>query len=287
MGKLALVADVCVSELGWELMAHQGRVRYHAQNTDYVVVCSSDYLQPLYADICDKFIGHRIKGNRSCHMMKDVTTSNAKQMAHNDVDDTCEELRAAGYKVKRIKARGWERYPHEQLLVPLGNADRARERGHDYRVILHARNRPTGDGFTGSNYPPASWAPIAGWAISRGLKTCCIGTSEQAFAIPRVDDMRDMDFGELMDMVAAARIVIGPSSGPIHLASLCRTPHVTWSHMRKALSMGCTNKERYETVWNPFETAVGFIPTELPEPYQVFMEMEKMLRKYPSERGAE
>jgi hypothetical protein len=273
----ALVADVCVSELGWELMAWQGHVHYLAQAVDYVAVCSSDYLLPLYAGFCHKFIGHRIHGVRDCHNMKNITNVNAQAMAQNDVEDTIGELAAEGYQVTRIKPRDWNRYEDQQLYVPKGDMDRAMERCQVYDVVIHARNRTNKTEFTGSNYPASGWAAVAASLHKRGLKICCIGTKEQAMEVPYADDMRGMDFGELMDLIAAARVVVGPSSGPMHLASLCRTPHVTWSHMRKAPSMGCNNRERYERVWNPFDTPVRFIPYITPDPAVVYGEIAEIL----------
>jgi hypothetical protein len=57
----------------------------------------------------------------------------------------------------------------------------------------------------------------------------------------------------------------GHSSGPLHLASLCGTPHLVWTN-RKTYGMGKTSREKYESWWNPLRTPVtvldsGFDPT--------------------------
>jgi hypothetical protein len=48
-------------------------------------------------------------------------------------------------------------------------------------------------------------------------------------------------------LLANADIVIGPSSGPMHLASLCGAPHVTWTDK-------ASTKRRYLGGWNPHKT---------------------------------
>jgi hypothetical protein len=47
----------------------------------------------------------------------------------------------------------------------------------------------------------------------------------------------------------------------MHLASLCRTPHVVWTDAKK-WARGRTNRQKYETWWNPFGTPVHVIDEE-------------------------
>ena len=46
------------------------------------------------------------------------------------------------------------------------------------------------------------------------------------------------------------RVVIGQSSGPMHLASLCRVPHAVWGHHRLY--------QRYADTWNPHKTVMEY-----------------------------
>jgi ADP-heptose:LPS heptosyltransferase len=57
--------------------------------------------------------------------------------------------------------------------------------------------------------------------------------------------------------MANSTVLVGPSSGPVHLASLCGLPHVTWSPKNATGIM--SNKDRYERIWNPLKTPVTFI----------------------------
>jgi len=54
-----------------------------------------------------------------------------------------------------------------------------------------------------------------------------------------------------------AKVIVGESSGPLHLASLCACPQVVITHAIKEDSLdGKRNRDRYETLWNPFRTPV-------------------------------
>jgi hypothetical protein len=62
-------------------------------------------------------------------------------------------------------------------------------------------------------------------------------------------------------ILASSVLCIGPSSGAMHLASLCGCEHLVWTD-RKIWNLGFkkgTNRERYETAWNPLETPVTVI----------------------------
>jgi hypothetical protein len=63
------------------------------------------------------------------------------------------------------------------------------------------------------------------------------------------------------DILASSVLCIGPSSGAMHLASLCGCEHLVWTDNKKwnlGFKKG-TNRERYETAWNPLNTPVTVI----------------------------
>lgn len=47
-------------------------------------------------------------------------------------------------------------------------------------------------------------------------------------------------------MLSKCDFIIGPSSGPMHLANLCEVPAYWWSANEK-------EQARYKKVWNPFK----------------------------------
>jgi hypothetical protein len=56
-------------------------------------------------------------------------------------------------------------------------------------------------------------------------------------------------------------MVVGCSSGPLHLSSHCRTPHILWTDSKYQKAVGGTNKQRYKKIWNPFQTRCIVIDT--------------------------
>ena len=120
--------------------------------------------------------------------------------------------------------------------------------GIGYDVVIHARNCKKYGQHT-RNYDPRHFAYIV---RKLGVKACCVGT--QADYIEGTEDKRNAGIEMISDIMASSKVVIGPSSGPMHLASLCGTPHVVFSGNSKERAIKCTNKERYTNLWNPFNT---------------------------------
>jgi len=65
-----------------------------------------------------------------------------------------------------------------------------------------------------------------------------------------------MDQTSLSDLIAIYHLgamVVGSSSGPMHLAAATGTPHVVWGGGRKDI------RTRYVDEWNPLKTPVEFV----------------------------
>lgn len=258
-----LIAGPCISEFGWELMEWQGFVRAHADKHDHTIVCSTEGLGALYADYSSTFIGHKISGNRDCHRMREITNPAEMQRVMSLLKEFEMVYEKAGCEVTRIspllpenKAVGQRRPIDIQRFIKFGR----RKSDQTYDVVIHARNRPTTFAFEGHNYPLAKWNELIDLLREAGLtKIVAIGTKEQSHIPAGVEDKRGIDLGDVMDIMASARLAIGPSSGPIHLASLCGTPHVVWARNRQQSAVQTRNKERYEDYWNPHKTPVNVI----------------------------
>lgn len=90
-----------------------------------------------------------------------------------------------------------------------------------------------------------------------GLKIAWIGTKREAEAIEHFGtDLRGIPLEMLADVMASSTVIVGPSSGPMHFASLCGLPHVVFSDKRKWNLGGKkgTNWTRYKRYWNPLGT---------------------------------
>jgi len=127
---------------------------------------------------------------------------------------------------------------HLVRYIPFGT----KQEGLGYDLLLHMRNREC--------RPKANW-PLENWEKFRDAFASCrmasIGTREQAMALEGTEDLRDIPLDRVMDVMASSGAIVGPSSGPMHLASLCRLPHIVWGGL-------VNTKVRYMQTWNPFGT---------------------------------
>jgi ADP-heptose:LPS heptosyltransferase len=118
------------------------------------------------------------------------------------------------------------------------------------RIIIHAR-------WTNKNnsifkcWSRDKWAKLCDY-FSKDYEVCSVGTTEAALHVPGTTDVRDLNLESLALLMVTSRLVIGPSSGPIHYASLNKTPHISWGGVAKT-------KTRCEDTWNIFGTPVTFI----------------------------
>ena len=115
-----------------------------------------------------------------------------------------------------------------------------------YDVILHCRNKTTG---ADRNWSKEQWELLTNLLIKEGLTVCCIGNSE-AFHFKSAVDLREIAIKDLIGVMNKSKLIVGPSSGPMHMASLCGLKHLVWSTEY--------NRVRYEKDWNPFKTECIF-----------------------------
>jgi len=256
-----VVAGPCVSEFGWELMEHQAYVRRLAKGAAAVVVCSTAGLEPLYADMRLIYIPHTIKCARDGHKPRQATLSNSAELLRVQaaVQTHCSEAKKRGQRVIRLDVSNSKQKPipiSEQVFIKYGNASNA---SATFKLVVHARNRNDTGPCGGDNYSLDNWMQLlellaAAGLISSRAQLASIGTKDAAMALPGTVDMRGLPLQQLMDVLAAAELVIGPSSGPMHLASLCGTPHFVWATDRHQAIIGKGNRERYMSYWNPLKT---------------------------------
>ena len=244
--KKILFAGPWVGEFGWELMNWQGLVRKVASNYERVIVCCRPGNEALYEDFADEIITHTIHGTADCNRLKQIKNPEEAQ---------------------RIKSLISQDYDH---LYPLGQQPIERQEFikygiHDdklaYDIIFHPRGRDFGEG---RNWPKEYWLELLTRLKKDGKRLACIGLSGATLNIPNedlFDDLRDIPLKQTLNLLASSSLVIGPSSGPMHLASLCGTPHLVWTD-REKYAQGRINREKYEYWWNPLGTKVEVIDDE-------------------------
>lgn len=91
-------------------------------------------------------------------------------------------------------------------------------------------------------------------------------------------DLRGRELQKLMDIVARSKIVIGVSSGLMHLAAACGTDLVVWGDKRTYF--GETLEQRYKVTWNPHNVKVGWLMADdwQPRPETVIEQIERTMQ---------
>ena len=233
-----LFAGPWVGEFGWELMNWQGLLRALRPRYGRIVVCARESSRALYEGVADGFVPHAIRGQANAHVAFDVRNPEELRRVLEAIPPGADHLPPLAH----VPAEA-------QAFVRLGDPARAAGR---VDVLVHARGR---EAVPGRNWSAAKWMELLSVLDGAGLRVGAVGLAADTLDLPGIADFRDRPLGAVMDLMAAAQLVVGPSSGPMHLASLCGAPHLVWTD-RRTYGMGKTSREKYERWWNPLGTPV-------------------------------
>lgn len=236
-----LLAGSWVGEFGWELFCWQGYLRSIANKFDKVIVICRTGNDVLYNDFTNDFIFYNPPFTKTNMWMGEENKEELKEML---------EGVSYNYEIKPFNI-GFGHAPNNDFFTSdLFQSQVFRKYKSDvldktYDILVHPRNK-----FTGSerNWDKEKWQELVDRLKSK-YSIAMIGSNE-AFELDGIDNYRCVVTSETISLMNRAKLVIGQSSGAMHLASLCGTPHLVWSDQ--------TNKLRYEKYWNPFKTPVYF-----------------------------
>ncbi len=220
-------------ELGWEIMVWQAYLRRKSHEVDFMYISTFAGMEPLYTGFhCPvEFMPHNHPG---------------RALEWRDVS-LCEHVVPADV-TERID-------PIKKYRLDAGEGEHIRYGSpwnRDVEVLFHARGISKA---SFKNYPLDRWTEIA----KHFPKSASVGT-ERDLHIPDTEDKRGLPLPELMDLMAGARIVVGGSSGVMHLATLCGTRQVVWGDNKTHFSESL--EARYRTTWNPFGTPVTWVESD-------------------------
>ena len=235
-----------VGEFGWELFKWQGWCREYSNKnpTKHITCCAIKGREYLYSDFSPVI-----------HTMENVDVSQAC-MYYNNSKDVQGKVSTI---VNTYKKNGYH------IITPFDIGKESQKfllMGNDINIdssinyIIHARHRTH---RSDDNYSVESWNHIVNEIINMGCSVASIGSTSDSLHINGSVDMRGIPLSKLIGVISNSLMVIGPSSGPIHLASLCNKAHLVWSGNIK-------NKIRYDSEWNPFNTKCFFINENQPSP---------------------
>ena len=232
-----LFAGPWLGEFGWELLCWQGFVRKVSRNYETTIVYCPAGREALYADFATRIIPHTFKGTSETDRMKEP-----------------EVMAQALASARALIPTG------ANHLTPLGFQPLDRQEFHAYGrrtpgletdILFHPRGRTFG---AYRNWDKDKWQELIGRLAAAGYRLGCLGVrSATADVSGPFAEHRDKPLDQTLDIIASARLVLGPSSGPMHLASLCRTPHLVWTDTGRH-ARGHTNRYKYESWWNPLKT---------------------------------
>jgi len=213
-------------EFGWELLTWQAYCRYKSRGYDKSYVSSFPGMEMLYDDFAE-FIPHTIP-------KRALDWRSLKGIVYNIPGDAT--VQVPPHKKYRVE---------EQEFIPFGKDPISK-----FDWLIHPRNVTKG---SNKNYPKSLWDVLVSKLPGIGAT---IGTQEDLH-IDGTEDLRGISLVELVNYMTGSSVVIGQSSGVMHLAALCKVPTVVWGDQKTYF--GETLEKRYKDTWNPFKSKVVFI----------------------------
>ncbi len=265
-----LFAGPWVGEFGWELMNWQGFVRKLSRHYSRTIVCCRQGNEALYGDFAQEFVFHDIRGTADCNRVLRVENPEELQRVNTLVPARTDHLRPLGYQPF-----------HRQEFVQFG------KKSPDLAVdiLFHPRGRAHG---ADRNWDADKWTRLISSLRSEGMTLGCIGLKDATLDLDaetlEFHDWRDLPLSRTLDILASARLLLGPSSGPMHLAALCGTPHLVWTD-KAGYARGRTNRDKYEQWWNPLRTSTIVLDAEDFQP-KVSTVLEATLQAVGKSNGA-
>jgi hypothetical protein len=234
-----LVAGPFLGEFGWELMQWQGYVRRLAKFYKTTTVYGRSSSSYFYEDFATQYIA---LDNKSWD-------TNGYELHSFDYGEWAADFKVADLLVADNRCLDL-RATLDQEFIPFGQSHPA----DSYDIVVHARSIPLLDGNSTKH--------LRNWARNRWDELClnlpqlriaAVGVPGLSYCPASANDLRGIDTKRLCSVLASSKVCIGPSSGLMHLASLCKTPHLVW------FSKECNHGDleyRYIRSWNPFATKV-------------------------------
>lgn len=255
-----LIAGPFLGEFGWELMQWQGYIRQLSKFYKHTIVYGRPSSSYFYKDFVSEFRELNVPSwDTDAYILKDFNYIKwATQFKNKDIliaDNRCKGLQGI----------------FQQDFIPYGS----KKLENKFDLVIHARQIPTLEGNkkkTSRNWPTESWDKLCN--ALPDIKIAAVGIKKLSYAPHGVEDLRGIDTKELCSILASSKCCIGPSSGLMHLASLCRTPHLVWTSENNGSKRFGGVGYRYQRSWNPLATKVKLINDEGDQPSFEFVKKE-------------
>jgi hypothetical protein len=225
---------IFIGEFGWEIMTWQAYLRQLSHDYDTMIISTFEGMEALYQGFhCNvEFLPHKHPGRAL--EWRDIS------MVEVDLDRT--KYTAPIETIEPLK-----QYRINGEFIRYGTP-----KGSDIEILFHGRDIRKAD-F--KNYPHNRWDEIA----TTFPKAASVGSMDD-YHIPGTEDRRGIPLQDLMDLISSAHVIVGGSSGVMHLATLCGTRQVVWGDNKTYFNEPL--EKRYRKTWNPFGTPVSWVETE-------------------------
>jgi len=254
---MAKIISIWTSEFGWQIAVWVPTLRALKKRFPEQVVCCKPEYRYLYQDFCKDFedITYSGKEDRWFLNGKEPKVPRDLRNKHNAIPwEPC---------LKNMYKQNKKYFKYGTVKEDL-----------KYDIVIHARAE-TRYGSENRNYPISRFCKIIKQFPDKRI--CSIGT--KADLVEGTEDKRKIPLEELCNILASSKLCIGPSSGPMHLASFCGCPHIVFTDNKYQKSIAGTNKERYNRIWNPFGTPCKVLDNDNWKPSidKVLKTMERFL----------
>ena len=200
-------------EFGWLLMSWIPAIRYMRRKAGKIVVACNRRHRYLYQDFANGYEDVKKRGKLDRWLIDGQEARMPQEL----------KSKYSSYKIikpnRKICMEAKKEYIQYGLFSP--NFSKA--------IVFHVRCRKYYKSKS-RNWPLDKYQKLAVALHERhhikysDMKS--IGSKHDALHIPKTEDMRDVPVDFLCDLLRSARVCVGTSSGPLHLASLCSCPHV-------------------------------------------------------------
>lgn len=253
-----LVAGPYTGELGWEMMVWQGYVRAIGRRYSKVLVISYPSSSVLYEN--STFVAHDKTLIESGFGLGAMSRRSNQELIRN-----CVRNRLASKEYDIFLPNDLNRITRRLLLRPIFVRLKAkRSDATKFDIVFHFRDfeRP---GDKRKSYPHAYANRLFMLCAQGGLTCVCIGHPDMSYCPEGCEDRRSLDMAVAIDVISNSHVIVGGSSSPMHLASLCAKPIVVW------IGDGA-DIERYISYWNPHKSPVYVVTDKSfqPAPEDVF-----------------
>ncbi|MCB1202887.1 MAG: hypothetical protein KDN18_01405 [Verrucomicrobiae bacterium] len=241
-----------VGEFGIELLHWQGVARSVANSREWGDVIASSWpdREYIYSDFVDDFVPYTPPTHHVCGASCRGYDENSLPWKERFCSERGDVWLTPFGKPKNYLTVRALAASHSTFI---DFSERATITDGKFDLLIHARATQKHN-QNHKNWPVANWERLVS-SLPGDWKVASIGDPNGAHKILGTTDLRGISLQSLASHCKKAKMLVGPSSGPIHFAIHSRLPVVIW--------MG-EHRHHYFPQWNPFDVPIACLDTWQP-----------------------